>query len=69
MQRPGNLCVLFILQGYSLQFVFLLELVLRSCGVIHFAEGYLRFLFVLRGVFVAVCSSIGLCDHVVYSAL
>lgn len=30
----------FICRVYSLQFVFLLELVLRSCGVLHVTEGY-----------------------------
>ena len=37
---------------YSLWFVVLLDLVLRSCGVLHIAEGYLWFLFVHSSTFV-----------------
>ena len=45
---------------YSLWFVVLLDLVLRSCGVFHIAEGYLWFLSVLRGVFLAIWSFVAL---------
>ena len=53
------LLFLFMCKVYSLHFVFLLDFVLRPCGVLHITEGYrLAFIYV-QGVFLAVCISVG----------
>ena len=55
--------------GYSLRFVVLLDFVLRPCGVVNstiYAEGNLWVLFVLRGVFLAFCSSVGLGPQILW---
>ena len=48
-----------------MRILFLLDLVFRSCGVLHIAKGYLCLLIALRGVFLAVCSSVGPCPQTV----
>ena len=65
LQRVTSGFYLFC-EVYSLRFGVLLHLVLRSCGVFHIAEGYLWVLFVLRGVFLVVCSSVGLGPQILW---
>lgn len=49
-----------------MRIVFLLDLVLLSRAVFHIAEGYLWLLFVLRCVFLAVSSFVGLCPQTMW---
>ena len=56
----GNVLVLFVFQGCTLQFVVLSDFVLRRCGAFHNAKDNLWFLFLLRHVFLVVCISVWL---------
>ena len=65
MQRLTSGFYLFC-EVYSLRYVILLDLILRSCDVFHNAEGNLWVLFVLQGVFLAICSSVGLGPQIMW---
>ena len=56
----GNVLVLFVFQGCTLQFVVLSDFVLTRCGAFHNAKDNLWFLFLLRHVFLVVCISVWL---------